>query len=405
MAAALCLLLALATPTAGLVTSETGPAPPFRSLRLEPRERRLSWELSGDVRNIACSKEGRSPVWPEPGGRSCLFPSLSLCHVTKFTVFNDDDPEVNAWILFPESDPNRAAAATDVQCSLHHVDRISCRWGRGRGAPSDVQYRMFWRDAGQGRERDRECQLYDVTDEGGAHLGCTVNAAGVALPVQVAVTVTGSSAREEISCSDVIVDLQGAEVLAPPTVRAECNGSDSALLSWEMRSRFHFRFAYEVEMTQVGRPGDTGNRARESQAWAGPPGRGRGQRNYVTGPIPPQTTESHFRFRIPGSASFRVRARPFDVTAYSAWSEAVRLDCSPGGRSHVTLMVAVLVAVGAGLTALATMLLLCRRRLLRKLFPPIPSMKDPMAERAEPAELVTWEATPEDPEVTQVTEA
>lgn len=377
MAAALCLLLALATPTAGLVTSEKGPAPPFRSLRLEPRERRLSWELSGDVRNIACSKEGRSPVWPEPGGRSCLFPSLSLCHVTKFTVFNDDDPEVNAWILFPESDPNRAAAATDVRCSLHHVDRISCRWGRGRGAPSDVQYRMFWRDAGQGRDRDRECQLYDVTDEGGAHLGCTVDAAGVALPVQVAVTVTGSSAREEISCSDVIVDLQGAEVLAPPSVRAECNGSDSALLSWEMRSRFHFRFTYEVEMTQDAR----------------------------ATPETERTTESHFRFRIPGSASFRVRARPFDVTAFSAWSEAVRLDCSPGGRSHVTLTVAVLVAVGAGLTALATMLLLCRRRLLRKLFPPIPSMKDPMAERAEPAELVTWEATPEDPEVTQVTEA
>ncbi|XP_040597135.1 uncharacterized protein LOC110343149 isoform X10 [Mesocricetus auratus] len=91
-----------------------------------------------------------SPLLPKSdiGREHCRFPSLSLCHMTNISVFLPNDPGATAtWILFPESDPNRPAAATDLHCWLHHVDHVSCRWGRGPGAPSDVQYRMFWRDA------------------------------------------------------------------------------------------------------------------------------------------------------------------------------------------------------------------------------------------------------------------
>ncbi|XP_040597125.1 interleukin-3 receptor subunit alpha-like isoform X3 [Mesocricetus auratus] len=316
-----------------------------------------------------------SPLLPKSdiGREHCRFPSLSLCHMTNISVFLPNDPGATAtWILFPESDPNRPAAATDLHCWLHHVDHVSCRWGRGPGAPSDVQYRMFWRDARQGRDRDRECPRYDVMGMGGARLGCTLDAV---LPTLMMVTVTGSSGQGPVSCSDTAVDLQAAEVLTPPTLRAKCNGSDTALVSWVMRSRFHRGFEFQLEI----RKGPHSELETE------------------------HTSESHFRVRIPGSASFRVRAKPSDIADFSAWSQVAELDCGPGGRSQVTVTtVATLVAVGAGLTALVTLLLLCRRRLL----PPIPNLKDPMGEKAEPAELVAWEAAlPEECEVTQVMEA
>lgn len=376
MAAALWLLVALATPAPSPVTSESGAAPPFFNLRVYPNELRLSWERRAPGPQAVCRKQGLGIVWSDIGREHCRFPSLSLCHMTNISVFLPNDPGATAaWILFPESDPNRPAAATDLHCWLHHVDHVSCRWGRGPGAPSDVQYRMFWRDARQGRDRDRECPRYDVMGMGGARLGCTLDAVGIVLPTLMMVTVTGSSGQGPVSCSDTAVDLQAAEVLTPPTLRAKCNGSDAALVSWVMRSRFHRGFEFQLEIRK------------------GP----------HSEPETEHTSESHFRVRIPGYASFRVRAKPSDIADFSAWSEVAELDCGPGGRSQVTVTtVATLVAVGAGLTALVTLLLLCRRRLL----PPIPNLKDPMGEKAEPAELVAWEAAlPEECEVTQVMEA
>ncbi|CAH6780006.1 Il3ra [Phodopus roborovskii] len=152
MAAALLLLLLLLPPpplramTSPPPAPPTPPAPPFRNLRVDPALRRLSWERPRPGPRAACAKDGRSPVWAEPGRQHCVFPSLSRCHVTNLTVFAPGRGGA-AWVLFPASDPNRAAAAADLRCWLHRVSRLSCRWGRGPGAPDDVQYRMFWRDA------------------------------------------------------------------------------------------------------------------------------------------------------------------------------------------------------------------------------------------------------------------
>lgn len=55
-----------------------------------------------------------------------------------------------------------------------------------------------------GRDRDRECAHYDVTDAQGAHLGCRVDLAALLPTHHVTVTVTGGGA----SCSDISVDLQ-----------------------------------------------------------------------------------------------------------------------------------------------------------------------------------------------------
>ncbi|XP_057617228.1 interleukin-3 receptor subunit alpha-like [Chionomys nivalis] len=368
--AALRLLLALA-PLACALTSQ--PAPLFQNLRLEPNELRLSWDghVTSGPRDVLCQKGAGPPEWAPAHRTYCTFTSLSLCHVTEFSVSLYRDRSSTARIRFPESDPDRASAATNLTCWVHDVDVMTCRWGRGPAAPRDAQYRMFWRRASHGRDQDRECAHYDLTDARGARLGCRVDGVA-ALPTHVTVTVTGGGGA---SCTDVSMDLQRAEVLTPPALTAACNGTEAAQLRWEMRSHFHRGFEYQLQINKSSR----------------------------LEPEIEKTSESHFRVLIPGSASFRVRAKPTSSPRFSEWSRPVRLDCAPAGTGNrVTVMAAALAALGAGLAALAT-LLLCRRPLRTKLFPPIPRVKDPGP--GEETETVTWTAAPEDPEVTRVTEA
>ncbi|XP_055461190.1 interleukin-3 receptor subunit alpha isoform X2 [Psammomys obesus] len=275
-------------------------------------------------------------------------------------------------------DGDRAAAATPPHCRVDHATGMRCRWGPGPRAPRDVQYRMFWRDATQGRNRDRECPRYDVM-EGGTRLGCALENVTV-LPPYITVTVTGSAGGgTEVPCSDSSVDLQLVEVVAPPNVSATCNGSVSAFVHWEVQSLFHNDFKFQVEI----------------------------RRNSQPEPEIETMEERYFWVVNPGTLSVRVRARPEAAGKYGMWSDVQRLDCDPR-RNGLTRMVVSLAAVGAGLTGLGATLLLCRRRgLSRKLFPPIPHVKDPTVAEGEVVDTVTWWARPEEEEceVTSVTEA
>lgn len=363
-------LLLLLVPLACALTSE--PAQRFRNLRMKPNELRLFWDsnVTSGSPEVLCQK-GTTTTVRAPAGRTyCKFPSLSLCHVTNFTVYIQEDPGSAAWILFPESDPDRASAATDLNCWVHDVDVMTCRWGRGPGAGEHAQYRMFWRNAMLGHNQDHECPHYDFTDTQGMHLGCRVDGVAV-LPTYVTVTVSGGGG---VSCSDISVNLQRVEILMPPVLTAACNGSEDARLHWVMRSHFHRSFWYELQI----------NKSSHSE------------------PEIEKTSESHFRVLIPGSASFRVRAKTISFLQFSDWSPAVQLDCAPTARNHIPVLAAVLGALGAGLMALV-MLLLCQRPLRMKLFPQIPRVKDPRG--GAETETVMWTAAPDDPEVMHITEA
>lgn len=170
-----------------------------------------------------------------------------------------------------------------------------------------------------------------------------------------------------------------SEVVAPPNVSATCNGSVSAFVHWEVQSVFHRNFEFQLEM----------------------------RRNSQLEPEIETTEERHFWVVNPGTLSVRVRARPVAAEEFGMWSDVQHLDCDPR-RNGLTRMVVSLAAVGAGLTGLGATLLLCRRRgLSRKLFPPIPHVKDPTVAEGEVVDSVTWWARPEEEEceVTSVTEA
>ncbi|XP_028631453.1 interleukin-3 receptor subunit alpha-like isoform X2 [Grammomys surdaster] len=349
-------------------------APPIRNLRINPAQQMLTWELEGGASSsgmtFICHKDGRNARIDLDGQLQCSFQSVSLCHVTNYSVFPEKHEDMVASILFPTSDPNRGAAARDLHCWVHDVQRMTCRWGRGPAAPEDVRYRMFWRDAEEGPEQDRECPHYDLRERG-ANLGCVLDDVPL-LENLMMVTVKGSSGAGAVSCSDTAVNLGFVEILTPPTLTAECNSSE-AHVQWAMQSKFNTGFEYKLQYNQSSHPE----------------------------PQEQPLNVPHFRLLNPGTVSFRVSATLVTGGKPSPWSNTQHLVCGPV-VAPVMLISLLLAVAGVGLTALAALLLCRRKSVLARLFPPIPRMRVRL--EAGPGEMVAWGET-EDCEVTPVTDA
>ncbi|XP_028631452.1 interleukin-3 receptor subunit alpha-like isoform X1 [Grammomys surdaster] len=273
-------------------------APPIRNLRINPAQQMLTWELEGGASSsgmtFICHKDGRNARIDLDGQLQCSFQSVSLCHVTNYSVFPEKHEDMVASILFPTSDPNRGAAARDLHCWVHDVQRMTCRWGRGPAAPEDVRYRMFWRDAEEGPEQDRECPHYDLRERG-ANLGCVLDDVPL-LENLMMVTVKGSSGAGAVSCSDTAVNLGFVEILTPPTLTAECNSSE-AHVQWAMQSKFNTGFEYKLQYNQSSHPE----------------------------PQEQPLNVPHFRLLNPGTVSFRVSATLVTGGKPSPWSNTQHL--------------------------------------------------------------------------------
>eukprot|EP00072_Mus_musculus_P044282 XP_006517998.3 PREDICTED: interleukin-3 receptor subunit alpha isoform X5 [Mus musculus] len=364
---------------------------PIQNLHIDPAHYTLSWDPApgADITTGAFCRKGRDIfVWADPGLARCSFQSLSLCHVTNFTVFLGKDRAVAGSIQFPpDDDGDHEAAAQDLRCWVHE-GQLSCQWERGPKATGDVHYRMFWRDVRLGPAHNRECPHYhslDVNTAGpaphGGHEGCTLDLDTVLgstpnspdLVPQVTITVNGSGRAGPVPCMDNTVDLQRAEVLAPPTLTVECNGSE-AHARWVARNRFHHGLlGYTLQVNQSSRS--------EPQEY--------------------NVSIPHFWVPNAGAISFRVKSRSeVYPRKLSSWSEAWGLVCPPEVMPVKTALVtSVATVLGAGLVA-AGLLLWWRKSLLYRLCPPIPRLRLPLA-----GEMVVWEPALEDCEVTPVTDA
>ncbi|XP_017171356.1 interleukin-3 receptor subunit alpha isoform X16 [Mus musculus] len=223
-----------APPHLPLTTAAVREAPPtavttpIQNLHIDPAHYTLSWDPApgADITTGAFCRKGRDIfVWADPGLARCSFQSLSLCHVTNFTVFLGKDRAVAGSIQFPpDDDGDHEAAAQDLRCWVHE-GQLSCQWERGPKATGDVHYRMFWRDVRLGPAHNRECPHYhslDVNTAGpaphGGHEGCTLDLDTVLgstpnspdLVPQVTITVNGSGRAGPVPCMDNTVDLQRA---------------------------------------------------------------------------------------------------------------------------------------------------------------------------------------------------
>ncbi|KAM8750119.1 interleukin-3 receptor subunit alpha-like [Rhynchonycteris naso] len=223
------------------------PSLPITNLRMDPGTKRLTWDARGNVSNISCTKLDFHLKAKK--GRYCQFFVLDKCAMSNYTVKGTgvNGTLFSTWIQYPKQDGNPGAAAEHLKCQVHDRDFLTCRWEVGREAPSDVQYYFYLEEVSSNKKW--ECPHY-TANALGTHTQCQFDDLSEFSDEQYHFLVNGTSRGSRIPCNELIKSLSDIEKLSAPTLTADCNQSLS-VLTWEMSSRYHQNFDYQLEIQQV----------------------------------------------------------------------------------------------------------------------------------------------------------
>ncbi|XP_064429734.1 interleukin-3 receptor subunit alpha isoform X1 [Mirounga angustirostris] len=357
---ALVWLTVFLTSVSGLLQSEEDPNLPIKNLRMEPGERRLTWDLHGNVPEILCFINSKLITKAIDKNRYCQFHVLPLCEVKNFTISLTKGPPFLMGIQYPLQEGNPGAAAQRLDCWVHDVDFLTCSWEVGREAPSDIQYRLYWQELRTHREQ--ECPHYE-TDDRGKHVRCHFNDVS-RFPKQLQILVRGTSHGASIPCVDRSVELSEIERLSSPNITATCNKSYS-MMEWKVLSHVNLRFEYELQIQKGRNPAYT-----------------------------EKLQENFFQIHNPGNYMARLKVKGFFRNTWSEWSVPQYFVCDLGEDSQPPgWLLTALVLLGTLLVPGLVVVLCGRYSVLQKLFPPIPHMKDPIANNLQNSKLVAWETS------------
>ncbi|XP_045851566.1 interleukin-3 receptor subunit alpha-like isoform X2 [Meles meles] len=320
------------TSASGLSPSEEDPDSLIKNLRIEPVERRLTWDLHGNVSEIMCFINSKFITKAVNNNRYCQFHVLPSCEVKYFSISLTKGPPFLMGIQYPLQEGNPEAAARGLDCWVHDVDFLTCSWEVGREAPRDVQYHMYWQE--------------------------------LRLPKHLQILVRGTSQGARIPCSDRTVELSEIEILNPPNITGTCNTSH-LLMEWEASSHFNNRFEYELQLQKGSDPAYT-----------------------------EKLQEKFFELHNPRNYAARLRAKGFYRKSWSEWSAPQRFACDVGEDSPRPDWLLSALVLLATMLVLGLVILLCGRySVLQKLFPPIPHMKDSITDNLQSGKLVAWEGS------------
>uniref|UniRef100_M3XQ63 Interleukin-3 receptor subunit alpha n=1 Tax=Mustela putorius furo TaxID=9669 RepID=M3XQ63_MUSPF len=364
LAMALLWLAVLLTSASGLPQSQEDHYSPIKNLRIEPVERRLTWDLHGNVSEIMCFINSKFITKAVNHNRYCQFHVLPSCEVKNFSISLTKGPPFLMGIQYPlhDAEGNPEAAARGLDCRVHDVDVLTCSWDVGREAPRDIQYHLYWQELRTRREY--ECPNYEM-DPRGKLVRCHFNDVS-RLPKHLQILVRGTSQSAWIPCSDRTVELSEIvlEILNPPNITATCNKS-YLMMEWEACSHFNNRFEYELQLQKGSDPAYT-----------------------------EKLQEKFFELHNPKNYVVRLRAKGFYRKSWSEWSAPQSFECDLGEDSpRPDWLLAALVLL-ATLLVLGLVIALCGRySVLQKIFPPIPHMKDPITDNLQNSKLVAWEGS------------
>ncbi|XP_054979586.1 interleukin-3 receptor subunit alpha [Sorex araneus] len=324
------------------------PGSPIWNLRVDPAQRRLTWDLWDNITDVVCIR-GSGNVRTATARSHCQYPFLPRCHPTNFTVRTTRGPRFSASILYPLSVPATLGGPAVG-------GRVGGREG-GREA-GGLRERLSIQCSPRTRQV-RACQHYG-RDPRGVHVSCDFRGLFGASGNLQRFWVTGSSGQGPIPCAEILHRLPEIERLAPRNVSSTCNGS-RAELRWAASSRLQSGFQYQVQ-TQQG-----GNAPQTLTTW-----------------------ENQLSLPHAGDFVVRIRVQGLDYGHWGPWGSPLRFSCqvedptTPGG----VWAPALLAVLGALLAATATLVLWSRSSLPEKLFPPIPRLRDPLREHLPSGQLV-----------------
>ncbi|XP_044247827.3 interleukin-3 receptor subunit alpha isoform X1 [Ursus arctos] len=362
--ALLWLAVCLTSSVSGLLQTEEDPDSPIKNLRMEPGEKRLTWDLHGNVSEIMCFINSKFITKAINNNRYCQFQVLSSCEVKNFTVSLTKGPPFLMGIQYPLQEGNPGASAQRLDCWVHDMDFLTCSWEVGREAPSDIQYRLYRQHLWTRREQ--ECPHYE-RDNRGKHVRCHFNDVP-RLEKQLQILVRGTSQRATIPCSDRTVELSEIEKLNPPNITGTCNKSYS-MMEWKVSSHFNRRYEYELQIQKGSDPAYT-----------------------------EKLQENFFALYNPGNYMARLKVKGFFRNTWSEWSAPQHFVCDVGEDVQRRDWLLSALGVLATLLVLGLAVVLCGRySVLQKLFPPIPHMKDPTIDNLQSSKLAAKAWSPSDP--------
>ncbi|XP_058147012.1 interleukin-3 receptor subunit alpha isoform X3 [Dasypus novemcinctus] len=330
---------------------------PIQNIRVDPRRGELSWDLHGNVGEVFCNKS-RYRFKAKNNNTACQFHAFSSCMVTNYTIRITKGPSFSTIIRYPTEEGTPGTAAQNLTCRIHDKDFLQCRWGVGWAAPGDVQYHLYLK-------KDRlpsevKCPHY-TKDPQGRHVACHFNISRFENGFYQ-IMVNGTSKASRVSCTEIFKYLKDIEVLSPPNITGWCNKSYS-FMEWKTPSRLTYDLSYELQIEKSTGPKHVETVHREG--------------NYFT---------------LTNPGTYTVKIRTSSKGQHSAWSSPQSFECDSEERPSARVWRTSLLIVSGTLGALLPAALLCRRySVVKKLFPPIPKMKDPIRDNLPSDSMMAWD--------------
>ncbi|XP_074156358.1 granulocyte-macrophage colony-stimulating factor receptor subunit alpha-like [Sminthopsis crassicaudata] len=322
----------------------------------DPKTVELTWDNSGNITTpTSVMQTSYSPVMDTDYIKKvcCHFLNCNLNHgiklIDNLTIYQNTSKEE---LIFNTTGED--TAAKNFSCVIYNIYFMNCTWAVGKAAPDDVQYYLYSQNAEKNQER--ECTNY-IKDSQKRHVGCHFDELN-RFRGKAYFLVTGSSKRIKIKnfCSEKISLFSIEKYNAPFNITVNCSKSD-CLIQWQKpRTRIEigdseFRYMLCIQKLgsdidiQIETPGSTKN-------------------EYV-----------YTNFDMEEKYILKIRAR-HRRASWGYWSKPIEFGSS-AEQKRSPIYNYILMVFGTVVFVLIIIFLFRKRyRIMQKLFPPIPQIKD-----------------------------
>lgn len=337
---------------------------PIVNLTLDSRKKILSWNSRRIVTQQTCAIV--TPLDPdtsqEPQVRNdtyfCTFPNAVLHRGATLTVNATSEGQDFSHQLAFSNPGKEGSGAQDLSCIIYNVRLMNCSWTRGPAAPADVQYQLYSWTSLHGNVS--ECSHY-VLDSAGTRVGCHFDELGEGHTTDdYFFLVNGTSSDSDIQFLDSpSVNGPSLEKYNPPANLTVQDNVSHFVIRWDapaMRyslSNSVLRYALDIQKM--------GSFSKREPVFL--------SRQYKN------------KYRLPradvtGEHTVRMRVQHVLFQIWSEWSSTHHF----GVPEENFLVVLIGLVVGATVLFGMALMFLCKRfSLKKKLFPPIPRVKQELA--------------------------
>lgn len=338
---------------------------PIVNLTLDPRKRILSWNSRRTVTQQTCTIA--TPLDPdtsqEPRVRNndtyfCSFPNAVLHRGATLTVnATSEGQEFSEELAFNNSG-KEGSGAQNLSCVIYNIRLMNCSWTRGPAAPADVRYQLYMWTSLHGNVS--ECSHY-ILDSAGTRVGCHFNELGEGHTTDdYFFLVNGTSSGTDIPFLDFpSVNGPRLEKYNPPANLTVKENVSHYVIRWDAPAmRYSLSNSVLCYALDIQKTGSFSKRE------------------------PVLLSRQHKNeYRLPssdarGEHTVRMRVRHVLFQIWSEWSSTHRF----GVPEKNFLVASIGLAVGAAVLFGMALMFLCKRlSLKKKLFPPIPRVKQELA--------------------------